>query len=172
MIQTFWLVFLFYPCFSYLCFNFMYMSILSKLCLFCPNCWLYIYILEPLAFMHILLWTRCVWICMYSLVCTRHTYALKIKSFWWFSCFKEFLFELNCLFSWLCFSPKTYTLTLFEVFSWFYFHESYMSFISFECQLLSDFHVLWNIILFYSLLEGFRTSLQIFHITSSYSSLW
>jgi len=36
---------------------------------------------EPRAFMHIFLWTRCVWICMYTLVCIKHTYALKYKLF-------------------------------------------------------------------------------------------
>ena len=80
--------------------------------------------------------------------------------------FKGIQYWAYCLFSWLCPSHKTCALTLFEVFSWLCFHESYMSFISFDCQLLSDFHVSWNIILFYSLLAGFRTSLQIFHITS------
>ena len=90
-----------------------------------------------------------------------------------FSCvssFKEFHIELDCLFSWWC-SHNSYTLTLLKVFSWFCFHEYDMCLIVFECLMivwLTCFS--WNIFLFYSLLEGFRTSLQIFHITSSYSS--
>ena len=35
-----------------------------------------------------------------------------------------------------------------------------------EDSSFDDFHVLWDILLFYSLLEGFRTSLQFYHITS------
>ena len=54
-------------------FNFMYMSILSKLLD------IHEYPFEPRALMHISLWTRCVWICMYTLVCIGHTYTLKIK---------------------------------------------------------------------------------------------
>ena len=68
-----------------ICFNenlafhvFMYFCLTSCICLFYPNYCLYIYILfEPRAFIHIHLWTRCVWICMYILVCTWHTYTLK-----------------------------------------------------------------------------------------------
>jgi len=105
------------------------------------------------------------WICMYTLVCTRHTYALKIKSFWWFSCLRNF--ELNCLISWLCDSHYTCALTSFKCFSWLCFHEYDMGFMDFECLVTMWFTCFsWNIILFYSLLEGFRTSLQIFHITS------
>ena len=62
-----------YPCFHMFMFNFMYMSILSKLLI------IHVYPFESRAFMHIFLWTRCVWICMYTLVCIRHTYTLKIK---------------------------------------------------------------------------------------------
>ena len=117
-------------------FSFMYMSILSKL--------LTIHI-HPLSHLPSCIYFGglvYIWICMYTLVCAWHTYTLKIKSFWWFSCFKEFLIELNCLFSWLCFSHKTCTLTLFEVFSWFCFHESYMSFylLSVNCWVIFMFH--------------------------------
>ena len=38
-----------------------------------------------------------------------------------------------------------------------------MCFIDFEYQLLSDFHIFMDIFLFYSLLEGLRTSLQDYH---------
>ena len=49
----------------------------------------------------------------------------------------------------------------------FYFHESYSCFIDFECLMIMWFTCFsWNIILFYSFLEGFRTSLQVFHLTS------
>ena len=41
-----------------------------------------------------------------------------------------------------------------------------MCFIDLECQLLCDFHDLIDIFLFYSLLERFRTSLQVYHKTS------
>ena len=56
---------------------------------------------------------------------------------------RNFIFKLNCLFPWLCLSHKICTLTLLDVFSWFYFHEYYMCYIEFECHWLSDFHVSW-----------------------------
>ena len=65
----------------------------------------------------------------------------------------------------------TLALTSFLFTHDFCFHELYMCFIDFECQLLSDFHVFMDIYLFYSLLEGFHTSFQDYHKTSSYSSL-
>ena len=68
----------------YLCLNFMYMSILSKLLD------IHVYPFEPRALMHIYLWTRCVWICMYILVYTWHTYALKKSSFDDFHVFEEY----------------------------------------------------------------------------------
>ena len=87
------------------------------------------------------------------------------------SCFKEFYSELDCQFSWWYGSHNSYTLTLLNVFSWFCFHEYDMCLIVFECLMIMWLTCFsWNIFLFYSLLEGFRTSLQIFHITSSYSS--
>ena len=73
--------------------------------------------------------------------------------------------SFNCLFSWLCLSHKTCTLTLLDIFSW--FCEYYMCYIDFECHWLSDFHVSWNIFLFYSFLEGFRARLQFYHIITS-----
>ena len=64
---------------------------------------------------------------------------------------------------WLYFSHNSCTLTLLDVFSWLYFHEYYMCFIDFECQLLSDFHVFMDIFMFYSLLEGLHTIFQDYH---------
>ena len=49
-----WLVFLILDMFLWSC------VLTSCICLSCPNYWLYMYILEPRAFMHILLWTHCV----------------------------------------------------------------------------------------------------------------
>ena len=46
------------------------------------------------------------------------------------------------------------------------FHEIIWALLLFECWWLCDFHVFMDIFLFYSLLEGFRTSFQVFHKTS------
>ena len=86
---------------------------------------------------------------------------------------RNFVFELNCIVSWWYVSHNTCTLILLIIFSWFCFHEYDIAYIDFECLVIMWFtYFSWNIFLFYSLLEGFRTSLQIFLITSSYSSLW
>ena len=138
-------------------FNFMYMSILSKLLI------MHIHPLSHVLSCIYICGLVYIWICMYTLVCIRrHTYALKIKSFWWFSCFKEYwayclLFMIMC-FTYILFTHLTYCLLMF------YFHESYSCFIDFECWISCEFHVSWKIFLFYSLLEGFRTSLQIFSL--------
>ena len=137
MIHTFWLVFHIFDTFFMFMLNFMYMSILSKL--------LVIHILEPLACMHILLWTSYVWICMYTLVCTKHTYTLKNSCFDDLHVFKEFHIELICPFSWGCVSHNSYTLTLIKIFSWFYFHEYDMCLIDFECWWSCDLHVFHEI---------------------------
>ena len=143
MIQTFWLVFPFCTCFSCL-------SLTSCICLFCLNYWLYIYILEPLAFMHIRLWTR-LYLDMYVYFsfCTWHTYTLKDSSFDDFLVFhvlRNFIIELNWLFSWLCVSHNTCTLTLFDVFSWFCFHEYNLFYIVFECLV-----IMWSTCFFYEI---------------------
>ena len=121
--------------------------------------------------MHIHLWTR-LYLDMYVYSCLYKTY-IKLEGFLDLMIFiflRNFVFELNCLFPWLCISHYTCTLTSFlfthDLFSW-----DYICFI--DPWVFND-HVIfifsWNIFfLFYSLLEGFRTSLQIFHITSSYS---
>ena len=151
----------------------------SCICLSSPNYWLYIYILEPRAFMHILCGLIMFRICMYALVCIRHTYALKYKlcfyenfDFSWFHVFKEFHMSLIEYFHDWYVSHNTCSLTLLfthDLFSWDYD----MGFMDFECLVIMWFTcVSWKTILFYSLLEGFRTSLKVFPITSSYSSLW
>ena len=107
------------------------------------------------------------WICMYTLVWTWHTYALKIKSFWYFSCvscFKEFWAKLT-IFMIMCFTYILYThLTycfLMIMFSW-----VCMGFMDFECLVTMWFTCFsWNIILFYSL-KDFVLVFKIFHITS------
>jgi len=106
------------------------------------------------------------------LVLTKHTYALELVLFEWklnfhvFHVYKEFHMKFYCLFPWLCFSHNFCTLTLFDVFSWLCFHKYYMCYINFECWYLCDFHIFIDIVLFYSLLEGFRTSFQDYHKTS------
>ena len=54
--------------------------------------------------------------------------------------------------------------SLLVVFSWLCFHEYYMCYIDLECW-LCDFHIFMDIFLFYSLLEGFRTSFLIYYKT-------
>ena len=61
---------------------------------------------------------------------------------------------------------KEFHIELHRLFPWLYFHESYMCYIDFECQLLSNFHVFRNIFLFYSLLERLRTSFQDYYKTT------
>ena len=61
-------------------FMFMCQYLTSCICPSYPNYWLYMSILfEPRALMHISCGLFMFWICMYTLVCIRHTYALKIK---------------------------------------------------------------------------------------------
>ena len=114
-------------------FNFMYMSILSKLLIIhihpsshVLSC---IYICGLVMF----------WICMYTLDCTWHTYTLKKSSFDDFHVLRNI--ELYCLISWLCVSHYTCTLTLFDGFSWFCFHEYDMCLVDFECLVPCDLHV-------------------------------
>ena len=73
-------------------FNFMYMSILSKLLVIhihplshLPSC---IYFCGLVYF----------WICMYTLVCTRHTYTLKDSSFDDFHVLRNFILSLIAYF--------------------------------------------------------------------------
>ena len=136
---------------------------------------MYMSILSKLSFIHIYPWATCLHaytfcglivfrICMYTLVCTWHTYALKFKSFGWISCllsdftrmmnliflrwfqlmisheFHVFNIELDCPFSCWYVSHNTCTLTLFDVFSWLSFHEYNLCHMDFEC--LSD-HVIF-----------------------------
>jgi len=132
----------------------MYMSILSKLLIMhihplshVPSC---IYICGLVY----------IWICMYTLVCIRHTYALKIKSFWWFSCFKEYwAYCLPFMIMFFTFYQNTHpSCFLMIMFSW-----VCMGFMDFECLVTMWFTCFsWNIILVYSLLEGSRTSFQDF----------
>ena len=143
--------------FMFSMFSFMYMSILSKLLIMhvhplshVPSC---IYICGLVMF----------WIYMYTLVCTWHTYALKKSSFYDFHVLRNL--ELECLFSWLYVFTYTLYTHLLIVFSWLCFHEHDMGFMDFEYLVTMWFTcVSWNIILFYSLLEGFRTSFQVFSI--------
>ena len=44
-----------------------YLTFLTYICFICAS------------YIHISLWTRCVWICMYTLICIGHTYTLKNK---------------------------------------------------------------------------------------------
>ena len=108
----------------------------SCICPSCINYWLYIYILEPRAFMHIICGLIMFRICMYTLVCTWHTYALKFKScfddfhvFRWFHIYDEYhVFKMisigdfnfrwvSCFYYWawlsifmlICFSQHLYT---------------------------------------------------------------
>ena len=62
-----------FSCFHVWCFNFMYMSISFKLLI------IHIHPFWATCLNAYILWTRCVWICMYTLVCIGHTYTLKIK---------------------------------------------------------------------------------------------
>jgi len=105
------------------------------------------------------------WICMYTLVCTWHTYALKKSSFDDSHVLRNI--ELYCLVSCLCVSHNTCTLTSFKCFSWLCFHEYVWALWILSVLVTMWFtYFSWNIFLFYSLLEGFRTSLQVFHLTS------
>ena len=75
-------------------FSFMYMPILSKL---------KIYMYTPFESFCLsyksLLWTQlCLEICMYTLVCTRHTYTLKDSSFDDFHVLRNFLLSLIAYF--------------------------------------------------------------------------
>ena len=82
---------------------------------------------------------------------------MKIR-FSCFLCFEKFHIELDCLL-YLMFSHD------------FIFMSVICAYIDFECLVIMwSTCFSWNIFLFYSLLEGFRTSFQLFHITSSYSS--
>jgi len=119
----------------------------SCICLSSPNYWLYIYILEPRAFMHILCGLIMFRICMYALVCIWHTYALKYKlcfyenfDFSWFHVFKEFHMSLIEYFHDWYVSHNTCSLTLLfthDLFSWDYD----MGFMNFECLVPCDLHV-------------------------------
>ena len=132
--------------------NFMYMSILSKL--------LDIHEYPFWATCHhayIVVDSFVSWICMYTLVCIRHTYTLKIKFF-----FDDFLFkgiiELNwtiffmIVISTLDLYTHIYYLLMFCV------HETFFKLNWIRVLIIMWFSFLWKIICIYSLLEGFRTS--------------
>ena len=123
---------------------------------------------------------------MYTLVCTKHTYALKIKLFWWFLCFWEGIhIELNCLFPWLCLSHNTCTLTSFlfthDLFSWDYmcfidlwvlmimwltcFHGIYSYFIPYLKDFVLVFKIIIKLVTYFFVLEViFQLCLNYFHI--------
>ena len=101
----------------------MYMSILSKLLFIhihplshVPSC---IYICGLVMF----------WICMYTLVYTWHTYALKKSSFDDFHVLRNI--ELDCLFSWLCVSHELVHSLLLNV--------------SHDCVFMSMIWALWTL---------------------------
>ena len=109
---------------------------------------------------------------MYTLICTKHTYALKIKLFWWkldflvFHVLRNFILSLIVHFHDNVFHINL-TTHLIDVFSWFCFHEYNLCFIDFECLVIMWLtYFSWNIFLFYSLLKGFRTSLTILSYNS------
>ena len=56
--------------------------------------------------------------------------------------------------------------------SWFWSMSLYVLHRFFECWFSYTFHILWNIYLFYSLLEGFRTSFQKLSINWSLFFNW
>ena len=86
---------------------------------------------------------------------------------------RNFIIELNCLSSWLCLSHKTCTLTLFEIFSWFCFHEYNLCYIDFECWWSCDLHVFHGIhSYFIPCSKDFVLVFKIYHKTSSYSSFF
>ena len=80
-----------------------------------------------------------------------------------FSCFKEYWAY------WLSFMIMIFTSYLYThiyCLLMYYFHESYLCLIDLSVLISCGFLISWKTICFYSLLEGFRTSLQTFHITS------
>ena len=121
----------------------MFWVLTSCICPLCPNYRLYIYILEPCAFMHTLLWTLYVWdmYVYFSLymtyICLEVWIIVMIFMFdydshvlWWFqliswciyvSYLDDFHFELNYQFSWWYVFHNTCTLNLLDVFPWFNF---------------------------------------------------
>ena len=75
---------------------------------------------------------------------------------------KEFHIELNSLFPWLCWLHDSCTHIIL-VYSWFLF--SWVSYVLYRLwvSIIVWLTCLWNIYLFYSLLEGLRTSFQDYH---------
>jgi len=118
--------------------------------------------------------SNCVWICMYTFSFDKS--YIYLEGFLVLMIFiflvRNFIFELNCLFSWLCLSHKTCTLTLLDIFSWFYFHEYYMCYIDFECHWLSDFHVSWISSCFIPYLKDFVLVYNFIIKLVAYSSFW
>ena len=110
-----------YSLFLYM-FSFMYMLLLSKLIV-------YMYILESIAF-HAIYYCGLVyvWICIYTLVYTKHIYVLKFVLFWWklnfyvFHVCKGISFEFKCLI-FMILLITWFLHSIFGVYSWLYFHE-------------------------------------------------
>ena len=141
----------------------------SCICLFCQNFWYTCIPLIHLLFIQNLFIDSIVfeYVCI-PLALTKHTYALKFGLFWWKLNFYDFHnFHVCKGISYWALMPHSMILLItwfshshYMMFSsWLCFHEYYMCYIDFEWHWFSEFHVLWNIFLFYSLLEGFRTSL-------------
>ena len=88
-----------------------------------------------------------------------------------FSCLKEFKLSLIAYFHdyvfhiMLIHSHHSCFLMILNSWVWYMLHRSWV------LDIMWISCVSWKIFLFYSLLEGFRTSLVIFHLTSSYSSI-
>ena len=78
---------------------------------------------------------------------------------------RNFIFKINCTFPWFCWLHDSFTHI-----NWcllmICFHEIIWALLLFEYYWLCDFQSFMDIFLFYSLLEGFRTSLQVYHKTS------
>ena len=116
-----------------------------------------------------LLWTQlCLGICMYTsrfvkiYICLGVWFVVNENLVFHIFIFKGISIELNWTFSWWYVSHYTCSLTLL-VSSWLCFHEYDMGFMDFECLVIMWFTCAsWKTILFYFLLEGFRTRLQVF----------